>query len=164
MRSGSNDKKNQDKGTIGLIWIFIFLSISLGVFFAIKTKFPISNQSFITYFGLVIIIAGMILRLISVYTLGWLFTVDVTIRDNHLIKKDGIYRIIRHPAYSGSLLSFVGLGISLNNWLSLVVITLLMTFSFLYRIKIEEKVLINQFGKDYLDYKKSTYFLIHWIY
>jgi len=45
-----------------------------------------------------------------------------------------------------SLLSFIGFGISLNNWFSLITIASLVTIAFLYRIKIEEKTLIEQIG------------------
>ena len=106
----------------------------------------------------------MVLRFISIRTLGKLFTVDVTIRTDHKLKKDGVYRRIRHPAYSGSLLSFIGFGLSLNNWLSLSFVTILITIAFLHRIKIEEKLLTDKFGADYLDYKRKTYRLIPWIY
>lgn len=164
MRSGSGDKKDQDKGSVIFIWIMIALAISSGIIIAANIRLPVSNLQILPYIGLVIVIFGMILRFISVWTLGRLFTVDVTIRENHKIKKNGVYKIIRHPSYSGSLLSFVGFGISLNNWLSLITVTILITVAFLYRINIEEKILIDQFGDDYLDYKKNTYCLIPWIY
>lgn len=164
MRSGNNDKKKQDKGSIVFIWVMIALAISMGIMFSINNRFYISNQQLIPYIGIITIVVGMVFRFISIWTLGRLFTVDVTIRDNHTIKKDGIYSIVRHPSYLGSLVSFIGFGLSLNSWLSLIAIAVLMTIAFIYRIKIEEKVLINQFGADYLDYKKKTYGLIPWIY
>ena len=164
MRSSSNDKKGQDKGSLRFIWIMIALAISFGFIFANYIKVPISNQLLISYVGLFIIIVGMAIRFISIWSLGKYFTVDVTIRNNHKIKKDGFYKIIRHPSYSGSLLSFIGFGISLNNWISLTTVVVLIMISFLYRIKIEEKILIDQLGKEYLDYKKNTYRLLPWIY
>jgi protein-S-isoprenylcysteine O-methyltransferase Ste14 len=164
MRSNSGDKKGQDKGSLRFIWIMIALAISSGFIFANYIKVPISNQPLISVIGLYIIIVGMVLRFISIWTLGNYFTVDVTIRDNHKIKKDGFYRVIRHPSYSGSLLSFIGFGISLNNWLSLTTVVILVMISFLYRITVEEKILIDQFGNEYLEYKRNTYRLIPWIY
>jgi protein-S-isoprenylcysteine O-methyltransferase Ste14 len=116
------------------------------------------------YFGLILITAGMLFRFISVWSLGRFFTVDVTIRTNHKLKKDGVYRIIRHPSYAASILSFIGFGISLNNWLSLLIISVPVTFAMLYRIKIEEKMLLNQFGAAYADYMKRTKRLIPWIF
>jgi protein-S-isoprenylcysteine O-methyltransferase Ste14 len=164
LRSGSDDKKNQDKGSLIIIWATIFIAINLGVVSIYLFQIPISNSFIIPYFGLFLIIVGMIFRFISIWSLGRLFTVNVTIRDNHRIKKDGLYRFIRHPAYLGSLISFVGLGISFNNWLSLIIISILVTIAMLYRIRIEEKLLIEQFGAEYSDYMKTTFRLVPWIY
>ncbi len=164
IRSGTTDKKKQDKGSLTLIWLMIVLSISIGVFLSIYIQAPISHHPLIRFIGLILIIAGIALRFFSIRSLGKFFTVDVTIRENHKIKKDGIYKTIRHPSYSGSLLSFIGFGITLNNWLSLIIIVFLITGVFLYRIKIEERALIDYFGTDYLEYKKNTYRLIPWVY
>ncbi len=164
VRSGKNDKKGHDKGTLALIWIVIILSIFSGIYISNNWRITISNSNFLPYIGIAIIVTGMIIRFYAIWTLGRLFTVNVTIREGHTIKKDGMYRIVRHPSYSGSLLSFAGFGISLNNWISLFTIVIPVAIAFIYRIKIEEKLLIAQFGEDYLDYKKNTYFLIPWIY
>jgi protein-S-isoprenylcysteine O-methyltransferase Ste14 len=162
--SGNRGGSNQDKGSLLIIWIAIAFAISLGVGCSIFIKFPIGHIPFIPYLGLLIIIAGMVFRFIAILTLGKMFTVNVTINDNHKIKTDGLYSIIRHPSYSGSILSFIGFGISLNNWISLIIITILILSAMLYRIKIEEKLLIDHFGSDYLEYSKKTYRLIPWIY
>ena len=164
MRSGSGDKKNQDKGSLGFMWIMIVLGISASIFIAFKTRFPIGPGLLVPTIGLLLLVAGMTLRFISVFTLGKMFTVDVTIREDHKIKTDGVYRYIRHPSYTGSLLSFTGLGLTWNNWLSLIILFVLITISFIYRIRIEEKLLTEQFGNGYLEYQKKTYRLFPWIY
>jgi protein-S-isoprenylcysteine O-methyltransferase Ste14 len=64
----------------------------------------------------------------------------------------------------GSLLSFLGFGVSLNNWASLGIIFVLVTIAILLRIRTEEKVLLEQFGTGYADYMKKTRRLIPWIY
>jgi protein-S-isoprenylcysteine O-methyltransferase Ste14 len=164
LRSGQYDKKGQDKGSFGIIWITVGIAITLAIYCTVYINFPISSLLIIPYIGLILMVIGMIFRFIAVWSLGRLFTVDVTIRENHVIKKEGLYRIIRHPSYSGSLVSFVGFSISLNNWLSLIIITILVTLAMLYRIKIEEKLLIDQFGSEYTEYMKRTYRLIPFIY
>ena len=164
LRSGQSDKKGQDKGSFRIIWMTVGIANALGIFCTVYFNFPISSLIIIQYLGLFLILTGMTIRFIAVWSLGRLFTVDVTIRENHIIKKDGLYRIIRHPSYTGSILSFIGFGISLNNWLSLVIITVLVSLAMHYRIKIEEKILTEQFGSDYIDYTKTTYRLIPFIY
>jgi len=162
--SGKEDKKNLDKGTIRIIWITIGIANSLGILSSILKIFPISSYLLIQYFGLFLIVSGMIFRFISILSLGRFFTVDVTIRNNHKIKKDGVYRLIRHPSYTGSILSFIGFSFSLNNWISLLIISLPVIFAMLHRIKIEEKLLIDQFGIEYTDYMKKTFRLVPWLY
>lgn len=164
LRSDNDDKKEQDKGSIRNIWIAISVSVSLGIISSIFFKIPISGQLIVPHLGLFWIIAGMIFRFISIWSLGRFFTVDVTIRRNHKLKKDGLYRLIRHPSYAGSVISFIGFGLSLNNWISLIIIIISIIYAMLNRIKIEEKVLIDHFGSEYTEYMKNTYRLIPWIY
>jgi protein-S-isoprenylcysteine O-methyltransferase Ste14 len=164
LRSGSDDRKDQDKKTLGLIWRLIGLANSMGILFVIFIRMPISTSWLLPYSGLGLIIIGMVIRFAAIISLGRFFTVDVTIRQDHRIKKDGIYSLIRHPSYLGSILSFIGFGLSLNNWLSLPVIVIPVTMAMLYRIRIEEKVLLDRFGQEYAEYKNDTCSLIPYIY
>ena len=106
----------------------------------------------------------MVVRFIAIRTLGRFFTVNLALHNNHNLIKTGLYKYIRHPAYTGSLLSFTGLGLSLNNWSSLVIIFIPVLVSFIYRINIEEKMLLQLFGEDYNLYKKYTKKLIPLLY
>lgn len=164
LRSKKTDKKNADKGSIYFIWLTIIIGIFTAVFVANKYYFPILKEANIVYIGLFLIFIGIIFRLIIIASLGQFFTVDVTIKQNHKLKKDGFYKYLRHPSYSASLLSFIGFGITLNNWISLVLITVLILMTFIIRIKIEEKILMEHFGSEYLNYKKNTKGIIPFIY
>ena len=107
---------------------------------------------------------GIIFRLYAIKTLGRYFTVNVTIREGHKIIKQGLYKYLRHPSYTGSLLSFVGFGISLNNWVSFLIVMIPVTASFIRRMNIEERALTEQFGEEYITYKKQTWRLLPFIY
>ena len=87
----------------------------------------------------------------------------MAITEGHQLKMDGFYSIVRHPSYFASWLSFVGYGISLNNWVSLVIVATMILGAFLYRISVEEKVLIGQFGDAYLKYREATKAIIPFI-
>jgi protein-S-isoprenylcysteine O-methyltransferase Ste14 len=99
-----------------------------------------------------------------VTSLGKFFTVNVTILEDHKLKQDGFYKYVRHPSYSASLLSLFGYGVSLNNWISLVIVTTAALTAFLIRIRIEEKTLTEHFGSEYVEYKKKTKRLIPFVY
>lgn len=163
MRGSNTDQQQKDKGSLTTMWIIIIVSTVAARFVSHTTPWKIDGQS-IPFIGLLVIIAGMILRFAAIIQLGRLFTVMVTIREGHHLKKDGIYKHLRHPSYSGSLLSFLGYGISLNNWLSLAVVFVPILFVFVYRMNIEEKVLSAEFNGEYTDYMKTTKRLIPWIY
>jgi len=164
LRSKSSDKAGADRNSLGFIWLTIAVSISLAVFITCRIAAPLANSPMVAYAGLAVIVLGMILRLAAVASLGRFFTVDVTIREEHRLKQDGMYRYLRHPSYAASLLSFIGFGISLNNWISLILVTAAILFAFMMRIRVEEQVLTGQFGQAYLEYKKRTKALIPFVF
>lgn len=163
-RSGNLNEENRDKKTLSIIWTSILLSIFFGVLSNNLVHLPISHKKALPYSGLIIIFLGMLLRFISIRTLGKFFTVDIAIHKDQKIIKTGIYRYIRHPAYASSLLEFIGFGLSLNSWISLPVVIIPVTAAFIYRIKVEENLLKDQFGDEYSEYMNSTYRLFPWIY
>ncbi|WP_221391090.1 isoprenylcysteine carboxylmethyltransferase family protein [Dyadobacter sp. NIV53] len=163
LRSKSTDKQNADKNTLTIIWITVVAAITLAVFISMNIFVPILTNPVIQYIGLGIMYLGIILRIATVISLGRMFTVDVTIREDHKLKQDGIYRFLRHPSYFASLLTFVGFGISLNNWISLILVTISVIIVFQMRIRIEEIALIEQFGNEYLDYKRTVKGLIPFV-
>lgn len=164
MRSGKSDKKGEDKGTLRNIWITISIAMAAGCIVNSYVEAPMSNTLTISYTGLLSITFGMIFRFFAIWSLGKFFTVDITIREEHKLKKDGIYRYIRHPAYTGMIISFIGFGLSLNNWISLFIVSIPVISVMLLRITAEEKMLLKQFGNEYAGYMRKTRRLIPWIY
>jgi len=164
LKSGENDKKDKDRSTLNILWMAIPGSILSAVAASYFTRIPISDEVWIHYAGAACIWIGIIVRFVIIRSLGKYFTVDVTIRENHKIKKEGFYRYIRHPSYAFSLLTSLGLGLYLNNGLSLILAFSIPFMAFSYRINVEEKTLIEQFGEDYLEYRRKTKKLIPFIY
>lgn len=164
LKSGENDKKGKDRSTLNVLWMAIPGSILSAVAASYLTRIPISNEERIHYLGAAYIWIGIIVRFIIIRSLGKYFTVDVTIRQDHKIKREGFYKYIRHPSYAFSLLTSLGLGLYLNNWLSLILALIIPFLAFSYRITVEENTLIEQFGEEYLDYRRKTKKLIPFIY
>ena len=164
LKSKEKGEKNYDNGSTALIWRVIGIANILAIASAYFIKFPISNHIIVPYIGLLMLVLGMLGRVIAIRMLGNLFTVNVNISANHRIVKSGIYKYIRHPAYLGTIISFIGFGFSLNNWISLFVVSIAIPTVMIYRINIEEQALHEKFGNEYIAYKKSTYRLIPFIY
>jgi len=162
----ARSKKNgvdRDEGSIVLLNATIYICVALGVTVGflgighIGVFVPI-----VPWTGLCLIVFGFIIRWISILTLKKYFTTDVAIRDDHRIIKSGIYKFVRHPSYSGSIISFFGLGLVFVNWLATVILVVPITIAFMKRIKVEERALKNAFGEEYISYRKSTWLLFPW--
>ena len=69
--------------------------------------------------GLVLMLLGIALRQWSVFALGSFFTVQVQVREGQTVVDTGPYRYVRHPSYTAIMLTFFGMGVALENWLSL---------------------------------------------
>ena len=109
-------------------------------------------------------IFGIVFRLLAIKTLGEYFRVNVVTSDDQRLVKTGFYRIIRHPAYSGSLVTCLGMGLALGSWGSLAILVIPVSLAYHFRMRVEEKALLNRFGDDYKNYMKKTYRLIPYLY
>jgi protein-S-isoprenylcysteine O-methyltransferase Ste14 len=159
-RSGNEGSKEFDKRSLSLIWVTLTVSIMTGVFLSKATFHPFTSSEATSYTGLALIVTGMVIRFLAIRALGKFFTVDLTFQKEQSLIKEGLYKHIRHPAYAGSLLSFLGLGLALNNWLSTLIVFIPVFLSMLYRIRLEEKMLLEKTGAEYREYMQHTRRLI----
>ncbi|HKK20121.1 MAG TPA: isoprenylcysteine carboxylmethyltransferase family protein [candidate division Zixibacteria bacterium] len=156
---------DKDKLSLRVLWMSIILGVTAGVFMSFSSFGVIqSHRGGIESAGLVLIVAGLVIRWVAILTLWKYFTVDVSIASDHRLVKSGLYKLVRHPSYTGSLLSFLGLGMIFLNWVSLLLVVVPITGAFIYRIKVEETALIGHFGEEYRRYAASTKRLIPKIY
>jgi protein-S-isoprenylcysteine O-methyltransferase Ste14 len=151
-----------DRGSALLIFFSIFVSIFIANGFAQSGVALLPGEFF--YLGLVMMLAGVSIRIWAVSTLRSYFSYTVQIKQGHQIVESGPYRFVRHPAYTGSLLTIVGVGFALQSWGAVVVIAVIFGISFGYRIKVEERALIASFGDAYLSYSKRVKRLIPYLF
>jgi protein-S-isoprenylcysteine O-methyltransferase Ste14 len=155
---------DRDEGSIVLLNATIYLCVALGVSLGFLGIGHIRGySSMIPWLGLWLIVIGLIVRWVSILTLRKYFTTNVVIQNDHRIIQSGIYKFVRHPSYSGSILSFLGLGVVFVNWLAIIILVVPITVAFIKRIKIEERALENAFGEEYREYCKSTWLLFPWL-
>jgi protein-S-isoprenylcysteine O-methyltransferase Ste14 len=115
------------------------------------------------YTGLGIAFGGIALREWAVLSLGRFFTVRVTVASGQKLIKRGPYRWLRHPAYSGSILSLVGFPLAMGTWAGGLLVLVLSLIGYLYRARIEEKALLKVFGDEYRDYMQHTWRFFPWV-
>ena len=156
-KTGTSKTRN-DRGSLVFLWIIITTGFTGGFFLARPV-----NQFWLG-FGAVLLIAGLIIRWVAVLQLGKSFTVDVAITDAAKLKTNGIYERIRHPAYLGILMIVTGFSSLMSSYFSFLVLVIPVLLAIIYRIRVEEKVLITEFGDSYLSYMAGTKRLIPGIY
>jgi protein-S-isoprenylcysteine O-methyltransferase Ste14 len=99
--------------------------------------------------GALLAAAGIAFRQWAIAVLGAYFTVQVRVSADQPVVEAGPYRYVAHPSYTGILVTFVGIGLMLGNWLSLACFVLLPTIGLVIRIKVEERALLAGIGEPY---------------
>ncbi len=105
-------------------------------------------------------LAGIAFRWWAITTLGKFFTFDVAVQSGQKVVNSGPYRYIRHPSYTGALMTQLGIGLALGNWAGLLAFMLCMTIAYWYRIRVEERELLAALGEPYQRYMQSTHRII----
>lgn len=158
-------ERDWDKSSLAVFDITGFLFVPPGIILGFTDIGRIHKGSLlISLAGMVLLLLGTALRWAAIFTLKRYFTVNVAILENHQIVKQGLYKHLRHPSYTGLLLRYLGLGLAYANWLSLELIFLPLLFSVLYRMRVEEAALLQTFGGEYEEYSKETNRLIPKVY
>jgi protein-S-isoprenylcysteine O-methyltransferase Ste14 len=110
--------------------------------------------------GLVLILAAVALRIWVRSHIRGLYSGHVEVQAGHRLVKSGPYRLVRHPGYTGFLLLALGIALGYSSLIGLIAIPLLLLPGLAYRMKVEEKLLTEQFGVEYTAYAKRTRKLI----
>ncbi|HUH95828.1 MAG TPA: isoprenylcysteine carboxylmethyltransferase family protein [Anaerolineales bacterium] len=164
-RPASNAKVD-DRASGLVLRICIYLGILAGYGFAFAFRsFAIPwRREFVFGTGLFLIAAGVALRWYSVRVLGKYFTLRVAIQPGQTVVEDGPYHWIRHPSYSGALLTLLGFALVFTNWLSLIGVTAIVWIGYSYRVRVEEQTLLRALGGSYRQYMDRTKRFIPFLY
>jgi protein-S-isoprenylcysteine O-methyltransferase len=160
-RRSGDARKTQDRGTLDLLILVIFASLVASVWLAMRDDGQLASRDpRLVITGMVVMIAGLLLRWWSVHTLAHFFTVDIAIQPGQTLVRRGPYRLLRHPSYTGALLTVVGFGIGTGAWLPALVAVVPIVAAFLWRIRVEERMLANAFPDAWPAYARETRRLI----
>lgn len=160
-RKTSGKKTVKDRGSMLFMmagyWVAIFLNpICIH-------RFPLVLSLNLFWLGAVFVLLGVSVRVYSVWTLKKFFTLNVQVGSQQEIIKRGPYKRIRHPAYTGSILTLIGVALSFRSPLGMIATAIIVAAIYGYRIKIEEKVLAENFGEAYKGYERDTWRLVPYI-
>jgi protein-S-isoprenylcysteine O-methyltransferase Ste14 len=98
----------------------------------------------------------------AVRTLGKQWALAARVVEDHALITGGPYRIVRHPIYSGMFWMMIATGLVVGRWQGLAAGVVIFLLGTLWRVRIEEKLLIETFGSAYEEYKRKVPAFIPW--
>jgi protein-S-isoprenylcysteine O-methyltransferase Ste14 len=140
--------------TVGLIGLGGLAALACGLL--LRGAAIAWNREAIFWVGIALMLSGVALRAWAVRTLGQYFLPVVAVRADQQVVRSGPYRLIRHPTYSGALLTLLGFGLTLGNWAALVALLGCALGGLAYRVRVEEQALLQTLGQPYRQYMAQT--------
>jgi protein-S-isoprenylcysteine O-methyltransferase Ste14 len=145
------------------LWIFQALLLLFPLWRAGRWTSPIPASWTITAVATCVALAGMALRLYSIYFLRENFTYIVKVKTGQRLVTTGPYRYVRHPAYTGLVIYFTGVAFVLCDLYIWMIIMSYVGVSVWRRIRMEERALRAHFGDEYLAWRRRTKYLIPFV-
>ena len=133
----------EDRGTAAQILWTVYLTQAAALLELVwrrRVALPLDLTAWVAFGAM---IGGLALRTWAVVLLGPWFTWNVTVQAGQQLVTRGPYRLIRHPSYTGALITFVASCVLLRSWVVAVAAVCALTLAFGRRIRYEEALLIN---------------------
>jgi protein-S-isoprenylcysteine O-methyltransferase Ste14 len=160
MRRRGVEVKKDDKGSKAFMMFGIITAVIIASLIGSKVL-PLPEWVYIV--GVGVMILGMALRQWSIAVLGRFFSRSVGVQEGQIIVDKGPYSLIRHPAYTGTIITVLGYAVMERSVLAILVSILICAAIYSYRIHVEEKLLVSKLGDAYVEYSKRTKRLIPYI-
>jgi protein-S-isoprenylcysteine O-methyltransferase Ste14 len=157
--------KRASKNKINILLFICEILILFLVIIQLTDLDPFKFRSYpvINYLGLILALAGAAFASIARITLKKNYVPASAAGLPENLTSAGIYKIVRHPSYLGTLLAFIGFEIALSSYL--IIIALIFLMMIIWQIKKEEKMLAEAYKSEWQDFvKKTPYKLIPLVY
>jgi protein-S-isoprenylcysteine O-methyltransferase Ste14 len=146
----------RESGLLALAFVGLWV---VPVIYAL-TGFPSSLERqlipAVAILGVATLCGALVLFFHSHADLGRNWSLSLQLRDEHRLVTTGVYRAIRHPMYASFFLLAIAQLMLLPNWFAgasgLIGVGLLYAF----RVRQEERMMLERFGAEYVDYMTHT--------
>lgn len=135
-------------------YLFYFTALLFGILFDFLFPRKLFTESVMTPIGFIFLILASFLII-------WAQMSSRNFNDNDLTKdafRNGPYSFVRMPTHLGLFLLILGFGMVVNATFVILFSILSFLAAKLFFVRKEESILENQYGNQYLEYKKSVRF------
>ena len=113
--------------------------------------------------AIMMFIIGLIISISAQVTINTNYSWTLEIREGHTLVENGLYKYVRHPIYLGTFIRVISIPIFTSS-LPGFLLGLLSIPILNYRIGLEERMLIEEFGEEYIRYKERTWKLFPYLF
>jgi protein-S-isoprenylcysteine O-methyltransferase Ste14 len=107
------------------------------------------------FIGAGITAAGLAFAIWARVHLGEYWSGTITLKEGHRLIRSGPYALVRHPIYTGLILGMLGTAIAVDQIRGVLAFAIL--FASLWRkLRMEEKWMTEEFGEEYLQYRREV--------
>jgi protein-S-isoprenylcysteine O-methyltransferase Ste14 len=121
------------------------------------------SQDWLSLSAMAVSLSGLIVCIWARVTLGQNWSSVVVVKVDHELIQHGPYKFVRHPIYTGMLLLFLA-SVLLSSRVGAFIGLALLTFSFVLKLRQEEKVMLTVFPAQYPEYMKKVKRLVPFVY
>ena len=165
-RKNISIQKRDLKSIIGIILqamaFFIIFSIHSDIGYSLQ--YPGILIYLFTVLTIFIAPVSVIFAVYAVITLGHQWSFGARLINNHKLITHGPYKVVRHPIYFTFFGLFISTAFVITRPAAMLIATMLFTWGTIQRIHSEESLLLEQFGEEYLEYRKRVRMFIPFIY
>jgi protein-S-isoprenylcysteine O-methyltransferase Ste14 len=161
IRRGSRGANLSAEVLFRILFVTGILMLPLAASVAPSAQIPGYRVAFTV--GVVLAWLGIFLRWWAFRTLGPSFTLVLKTSPQQAVVHRGPYSVLRHPSYTGLLVTVVGCALMVGNWVGLLACSAVAVAAVVYRIRIEERALIEALGETYLTFATTRARLIPFV-
>ena len=157
------ETENKDLPFVVLASVVFFSALVVSFWEFVTVQGMVFRFNMLSITGLVLFVIGVCIRFVGKRTLGKYYSYGLRLLPDHKLVTSGIYGYVRHPISLAVLVYDPGIPLIFSSLYGFL-ITLALIPLILYRVKIEERMLIEKFGDEYRAYMQRTKKLIPFIY
>ena len=161
IKSERRPKTYLQKAPLNISALILIIQI-LGVF-QIGTLNYSTELQYIRIVGVIVFVIFAWLQVYSFRNLKSFYSQDIAILKNHQLITTGIHKTVRHTQYISQIISALGVGFALLGYLIIPLVIFIEFPLFILRAKKEEKMMTEYFGEKFIEYKKTSGFIIPFI-
>lgn len=150
----TGEHKYGDRGQLILLFLFLAIWITDSFIFNYSTFLGDAIPDFIR-----ISLAGVVLVTAWYLARGGMKAVFGTKREKPEVISSGVFRLVRHPIYTGAILFYLG-AILITMSIASFVFWILIILFYLFIARYEERILTETFGEEYTNYRKKVGMLV----